>query len=955
MKTCSVQTGVGLAQLVPCILLLLSGGVSGRAQILTTLYSFDNGHDGGLPQAGLIQANDGKFYGTAFEGGNGGGTIFRITGDGKLTTLYSFCSSARDAYGECLDGTGPNALALGRDGNFYGTTLNCCGVGNAFRITPSGSFSNLYIFCNVANQVGGCGDGYYPSALAQGADGNFYGTTDGGGENSPVFLGNSFGTVFRITPDGALTTIYTFTDGLDGAVPQAALVEGNDGNFYGTAYQGGRTNLYFGTTGLGTVFKISPTGSLTPLYAFSGGIDGAFPLAGLVQGTDGNFYGTTYEGGLVNVNGGFGFGTIFRISPAGDFQSLYTFRGGSDGAFPSAALVQGSDGSFYGTAYYGGDLSLNGGNGLGTIFQITPGGQFTTLHTFKGSDGANPAGPLTQGSDGNFYGTTSLGGKQGLGTIFKLAPPQTHDTVADLAAQLQPLGRLDGTADLDLVFSLPLRNQAELTRLLEELYDPASANYHHYLTPGQFTAAFGPSEEDYQAVIAFAQNNGLAVTTTHPNRTLLHVRGKVTDIEKALQVKMQVYQHRSEARTFYAADSQPSVATPATLLEIHGLNNYLLPQRASSRPAPLQPGLGRSAQGSAPGGLYSPSDLRTAYVPGVTLTGKGQKIGLFELDGYFESDIAAFEQQFGLRHVPLQTVHVDGFGGPPGLGYGEVEMDIELVLGFATGLSQIIVYEAPSVGVQAFLDLLNRMATDNQAAQLSCSWIEGGPIATANQIFWQMAAQGQTFFQGAGDWGAYAGDWSASSPGIVPFPVDNPFITTTAATFLTTSAPGGPWQSETAVSLDVDGFLNGGGISSVFPIPDWQTGISMSLNMGSTTMRNVPDVSMVGDFIYTIILGQPSLGGGTSATAPLWAAFTAMVNEQAAMNHQPRVGCLNPALYAIGKGPNCAECFHDITIGNNTNASSGGLFLAVPGYDLCTGWGSPTGSNLINALAPPRR
>jgi len=241
-----------------------------------------------------------------------------------------------------LDGANSfSALVQGSDGNFYGTTSQggASGDGTVFRITASGSLSNLHTF------VGS--DGANPSAgLLQGSDGNFYGTT--------YADGNNFGTVFRITASGSLTTLWSFTNGLDGANSYAPLVQGEDGNFYGTTSQGG-------ANGNGTVFRISPTGNLTNLWEFTGCGDGGIPYAGLVQGSDGNFYGTTSGSG----SGPSGYGTVFRITPSGDLATLHSF-GVGDGANPFAGMVQGSDGSFYGTTYQGG----TNGN-YGTVFRLT--------------------------------------------------------------------------------------------------------------------------------------------------------------------------------------------------------------------------------------------------------------------------------------------------------------------------------------------------------------------------------------------------------------------------------------------------------------------------------------------------------------------------------------------------------------------------------------------------------
>ncbi len=262
------------------------------------------------------------------------------------------------------------------------------------------------VVTTLYNFIGNGTDGVHPQAsLVQGSDGNFYGTTASGG-------GSGYGTVFRVTSAGVLTTLHSFTYGADGADPEAALVQGSDGNFYGTTQSGG-SSYYFGT-----VFQITPDGVLTTLHSFTEtGTDGANPTAGLVQGLDGNFYGTTHNGGSSN------FGTVFSITSSGEYTSMHSFSGsGMDGEYPDAGLVQGSDGNFYGTTVNGGGSSSAGG----TVFQITPAGDYTTLHSFTsiGLDGQNPHAGLIQGSDGNFYGTTASGGNGDNinGTVYQITP-----------------------------------------------------------------------------------------------------------------------------------------------------------------------------------------------------------------------------------------------------------------------------------------------------------------------------------------------------------------------------------------------------------------------------------------------------------------------------------------------------------------------------------------------------
>jgi uncharacterized repeat protein (TIGR03803 family) len=448
-----LQSGSRIARFIGLLLALACTLGSSGAQDsvgFTTVHTFAPTVSGSAPHAGLVLGRDGNFYGTTFEGGKAGkGTVFQITPTGALTTLHSFTGLA--------DGSAPESgLVEGSDGNFYGTTSSGGsksgpgkpGYGTVFRISPTGAFTALHSFTGEA-------DGAFPQAgLVAGIDGNLYGTTCG--QSTFAKLGN--GTVFRLSPKGVLTTLHTFKGGPDGAAPMAGLVQGTDGNFYGITSTGG-------TTGNGTVFKMDANGAATTLHSFTGGTDGSLsmfglglPQGGLVQGTDGNFYGVTPFGG---ENGR---GTAFKLSATGVLTTVHAFTGGPDGATPLAGLMQGSDGSFYGTTQEGGrgnygtafkiDASgtlttvfyftnttyaqarlvqgtdgefygttpKGGANGAGAIFRLSANGVFTTLYSLTGGSGSSvlKAG-LLQGSDGNLYGTTYLGGTSGAGTLFRLS------------------------------------------------------------------------------------------------------------------------------------------------------------------------------------------------------------------------------------------------------------------------------------------------------------------------------------------------------------------------------------------------------------------------------------------------------------------------------------------------------------------------------------------------------
>jgi uncharacterized repeat protein (TIGR03803 family) len=380
-----IRGGAAGAALALAIILVPAVAATGsaEAQTVTTLLSFD-GTDGATPYAGLVQATNGNLYGTTLGGGaHGDGTVFQITPSGTLTTLHSFDST---------DGATPyGGLVQATNGDLYGTTFQggAYGVGTVFKITPSGTLTTLHSFDST--------DAYPYAGLVQATNGNLYGTTFDGGAGG--------GTVFKITPSGTLTTLHSF-DGTDGAGPHGGLVQATNGNLYGTTSSGGANND-------GTVFQITPSGTLTTLHSFDG-TDGATPEAALVQATNGNLYGITFHGG---ANPQFGAGTVFKITPSGTLTTLHSFcseSGCTDGVFPEAALVQATDANLYGTT-----SGIEIGNG--TVFKITPSGMLTTLYSFDGTDGSEPSAGLVQDTNGKFYGTTQNGGTDGDGTVFSLS------------------------------------------------------------------------------------------------------------------------------------------------------------------------------------------------------------------------------------------------------------------------------------------------------------------------------------------------------------------------------------------------------------------------------------------------------------------------------------------------------------------------------------------------------
>jgi uncharacterized repeat protein (TIGR03803 family) len=386
----------------------MATAIASHGQGFVTVHSFAGyPTEGAWTRMGLIQATNGNFYGTTNSGGDGSctygcGTAFEITAGGAFNMLFNF---------DAFTGGPSSGLIQANDGNFYGTTgggggsPNCYesnGCGTVYEITPAGTMSTLYSFSEPATPLSG---------VIQGSDGNFYGTTYNGGDGSCT---SGCGTIFNVTPAGVLTTLYSFPDT---NVAPGGLLQGTDGNFYGTTLYGGTGNVY-NYDGNGTVFELTPSGTLTMLYSFCGQTnctDGGGPTT-LIQAADGNFYGTTLYGGA------HGSGTVFEVTPAGALTTVYSFcaeHSCIDGSEPTG-LMQAADGNFYGTTLHG------GGSSVGTIFEIIS-GQLTRIFKFGhtvGSypDGANPFAGVIQAADGSFYGTTAYGGNnncsQGCGTVF---------------------------------------------------------------------------------------------------------------------------------------------------------------------------------------------------------------------------------------------------------------------------------------------------------------------------------------------------------------------------------------------------------------------------------------------------------------------------------------------------------------------------------------------------------
>jgi kumamolisin len=510
-----------------------------------------------------------------------------------------------------------------------------------------------------------------------------------------------------------------------------------------------------------------------------------------------------------------------------------------------------------------------------------------------------------------------------------------HEAVS--SGQAVYLGRLPATQSLRLDIVLPLRNESELDELLPQLYDSQSPSYRQFLSVEEFTERFGPSQADYDALVSYAQANGLTVTGTAPNRMLVNVTGSVANIEQAFHTVLGVYQHPTEDRAFYAPEQEPTTHLPFALWHITGLDNFSIPRPASLRREPKARG---GTTGSGPSGSFLGSDMRAAYYGGTALTGKGQSVGLAEFAGYNVTDVQNyFSQVKQPLNVTIAGVSTDGssLNCTGSCDDTEQALDIEEAISMAPGMTSALVYVSDSSDVSIF----NKMASDNIAKQLSCSWgWSPADPSSDDPIFKEFAAQGQNLFVASGDSDAY------SSRSMYVYPADDAYVTSVGGTDLTTNGAGGPWASEVAWTPS-----SGGGISpNRIAIPDYQMtkGVITTANKGSTTYRNSPDVAAEANTDNYICYDSTCAGGwgGTSFAAPRWAGYLALANQQAVANGKGTLGFLNPTLYSIGLGSSYGANFHDITSGNNRTYS------AVKGYDLVTGWGSPNGTGLLNTLAP---
>jgi subtilase family serine protease len=527
-----------------------------------------------------------------------------------------------------------------------------------------------------------------------------------------------------------------------------------------------------------------------------------------------------------------------------------------------------------------------------------------------------------------------------------------HMRTAVSTNQAQAVGRLSANQVMSLDIVLPLRDPAGLDRLLDEIYDPTSPSYRQFLTVPEFTAQFGPSQADYDAVVQYAKSNGLTVTGGSRDGMDVQVRGSVAAVQTAFHVNIHTYQHPNENRTFYAPDREPTVNLPFNLWHISGLDNYSIPHPllvkksdyAKAHGIPVDNVVSHATTGSGPSRSFLGSDMRAAYYGGTALTGAGQNLGLFEFLGTDLADLNTyFKNVHRTNKVPVHLLSVDGtrtscVDSKAG-GYcddTEQTLDMTQALGMAPGLSSLVMYiGSTDTAIMSALTTHRPLPTT-----IGCSW-GWTPVdpSTLNPYFKKMAAQGQTFFAASGD----NSTWSKQNEA---WPADSAYVVSVGGTDLVTTKAGGAWKSETAWSG------SGGGISpDKITIPSWQkiSGVINSSNKGSKTYRNGPDVAANANFTFYTCSDQTacvaSEWGGTSFAAPMWAGFIALANQRRAASGKSKLGFLDPTIYSQNVTSKYATDFHDITSGKS------GSYSAVTKYDLVTGWGSPKPA-LITTLAP---
>src|SRR6266851_592431 len=543
-----------------------------------------------------------------------------------------------------------------------------------------------------------------------------------------------------------------------------------------------------------------------------------------------------------------------------------------------------------------------------------------------------------------------------------------------LVSRAQGLGAANAQQQLNLSVGLQLRNRQELQSLLSDMYNPQSSLYHHFLTPQQFAAEFGPTAGQQQQVIDYLRQQGLGIVHVSSNGLLIDASATVAQAEAAFQVSIKNYQLGSNL--FYANANPPIIpgSLSSIIASIGGLDNSVhmhpLSHLAGSAHGNTKPGRGNTSRQAhaqphaGPAGGYTPADLNGAYDANPLLQagvqGNNQTVAVFELDGYPSSDITQYLQNYNLGTPSITNVLVDGFNGSAGQGAIEVDLDIEVVAAMAPHASQIV-YEGPNT-TQGVNDTYNQIVTDKKAQVATTSWGEceaqsgNAELQTLDNILSQGSAEGIAIYAASGDSGAYdCNDTNLA----VDSPAGDPNITGVGGTNLqlTNGAYGSEsvWSNPSDTQRSPQGAGGGGGLSSFFKEASWQTGPGVQ-NQYSNGNREVPDVSADADpatgysmYCTAAAAGCPSSGwivvGGTSAAAPLWAGSTATINEYLQQQGKSRIGFANPALYGLENTQQPNPPFHDVATGNNL------FYPATANYDQASGWGSPDIYNIARDLA----
>ncbi len=522
-----------------------------------------------------------------------------------------------------------------------------------------------------------------------------------------------------------------------------------------------------------------------------------------------------------------------------------------------------------------------------------------------------------------------------------------HTRDAVVSRQATMAGHMPSAQVMQVDVVLPLSDQAGLDAFLKLLYDPNSPSYRQFLTPKEFTALYGPSQQDYDATVRYLELHGLTVVGGSRDGMDIQVRGPVSAIESAFHVTMNNYQHPTENRMFYGPDREPTTDLPFALWHVSGMDNYSIPHSrlvskadyAMAHGIPVEQVVTHATTGSGPSASFLGSDMRAAYYGG-TLTGAGQSLGLLEYYGTDLSDLSTYYANVHQTNtVPVTILSTDGTSTScvysSGCDDTEQTLDMTQALGMAPGLASLVMYVGSTDTA-----MISAMTTHSPLPQtIGCSWgwTPADP-STLDPYFQKMSAQGQNFFAASGD----SKTWSRR---VEAWPADDDYVVAVGGTDLVTASAGGAWKSETAW---VD---SGGGISpDKIAIPSWQklAGVINSTNKGSTTYRNGPDVSANANFSFYVCADQTTCTansyGGTSFAAPMWAGYMALVNQQLVADGYKPLGFINPYIYAENITSQYATDFHDVTSG------CAGTYCAVKGYDLVTGWGSPNGAGLLNEL-----